>query len=68
MANGRPVDPKLTINGSQIGFIDKETFKFLGKLLSADVSDTAAREKVFKVVEASMVKFDSLPLTSSQKI
>ena len=41
MIGGKPVDPKLMIGGSLMGYIDKATFKFLGKQITVIVSDKA---------------------------
>lgn len=68
MTNGKPCDPKLTINGLAVAWIKDNLFKFLGKQLLANVSDTAARKKVEKTVLDGVTKIDALPLTGVQKM
>ena len=68
MIGGKPVDPKLMIGGSLMGYIDKAAFKFLGKQITANVSDKAARDKVQEELESAVEKIDKLLLTGSQKM
>ena len=68
MIGGKPVDPKLMIAGSLMDYIDKAAFKFLGKQITANVSDKAARDKVQEELESAVEKIDKLLLTGSQKM
>ena len=51
-----------------MGYIDKSAFKFLGKQITANVSDKAARDKVQEELESAVEKIDKLLLTGSQKM
>ena len=68
MLGGKPVDPKLTIGGSLMGYIDKATFKFLDKPITANVSSKAARDKLQEELESAVEKIDKLLLPGSQKM
>ena len=68
MIGGKLLDLKLMIGGSLMGYIDKAAFTFLGKQITANVSDKAARDKVQEELESAVEKIDKLLLTGSQKM
>ena len=65
MIGGKQVDPRLTIGGFLMGYIDKAAFKFLGKQITANASDKAARDKEQEKLESAVEKIDKLWLTGS---
>ena len=67
LAQGKPIDPQLTIAEESPGCISKEPFKFLGKQIRADGSYSSARQKVQKELEVNVSKLDKTPLSGSQK-
>ena len=66
--HGVPADPKLTIAGVPMKWIEKEPFKFLGKQLCANASDEAARRLIMKETEDAVLKIDNLLLGCAQKM
>ena len=68
MSGGKPMDPKLTIGGSLMGYTHKIALKFLGKQIAANVSAKAPRNKVQEELGSAVEKIHKLLLTGSQKM
>jgi hypothetical protein len=68
LSKGKLVNPKLMIGGAELGYIDKEAFKFLGKQITSDGSAAAGKQKVKAELEKHAAKLDKTLLTGSQKM
>ena len=65
---GKPQDPKLSIAGQLMQWIEKDPFKFLGKQLLANASDSVARAMIKEELERGVALIDKLRLLSYQKM
>ena len=61
-------DPELVISGSQISFIAHVPFKFLGRIIFANLSDADQRDKVITQFKADMEKVDTIQLKGIAKV
>ena len=68
LADGRPVDPQLTIKEHRIEWIANKPFKFLGRLTQANASCTEAKRQLAELFNGHVETIDSLLLTASQKM
>ena len=68
MTNGKPCDPKLSIDGAPMACTKEKPFKFLGRQQMASTSDAAACKRVGRMVTDGVAKIDALALTGVQKM
>ena len=61
-------DPGLTISGSKITFLANEPFRFLGRILFSDLSDSNQRACLLTQIAEYMALVDTTPLKAIAKV
>lgn len=61
-------DPELHLGGERIGFIGHQLFKFLGRKISASLSDAQVRDEVEKALTEWLEKVDASLITGPMKM
>ena len=60
-------DPLISMNGSQLKIMDKDGFKYLGKLQEIDLGESCLRSKIITTLRQWMTTIESTPLLHVMK-